>query len=623
MFCSTTKCVSDISGLPEIYQNDLQQSLIVEEKKLLSQGVTKIILLATDFSVPDSILSHLQSVDLSLSVLSYSNSSWSNYGTQSLPTTSLNAKKKPVLSLSLFAYGSYLGVIDVAFNAQGDISSVASNPILIAKCKSNSTATPYQCTEEDPQITSFLNSLLPMYNQTLGVILSSTNVSLTNANSVCRRKDCLLGRLMAHSVRESSDLCQIALVNSGAIRQDLKAGNISLGDVYNTYPFSEKISVAQLSGRVIYESLENSVSLIPPNSDNPETWSTALSLGGTGRFLHVAGMNYQFDSTREPYSRIFLVEVQVDPTLHVYQPLDLNQTYRVCTIGFILNGGDNYTAIAANIKSKIDVTDSLQSAIVNHINASNPLNIPANASIWENTYQQQTVCGSLDCIHGICKTYGECSCFYGWIGVNCNDTNALNQTSIDCDSMQSHEFFDLKIAQDVSMGGFIYQNTILFGFGILALYFSCRGWIFYLRHWSICRREPDTIQDPVFYNQFTIKRTRRNLIAIFIFILEGSQLFSYPISANVNWVWMTGFKTVATLPSTTLPEIWIFWLFSSLALLWVLYCMIFMMEWDLAISNFSWGRLFLTPSAMYLSIVASAAYAPALNAMLNAFNCRY
>ena len=95
---------------------------------------------------------------------------------------------------------------------------------------------------------------------------------------VIRGRETNLGDFVADAVRirTKTDIC---LFNAGGIRDSLKAGTITYGDLIAVMPFSSQVCVSKLSGQQIIDALE---------------WGAARLPGGEpGAFLQVSGLSYE------------------------------------------------------------------------------------------------------------------------------------------------------------------------------------------------------------------------------------------------------------------------------------------------------------------------------------------
>lgn len=135
----------------------------------------------------------------------------------------------------------------------------------------------------------------------------------------------------------------VAIQNGGGIRAAIDKGDITMGEVLTTLPFNNSLVALKVTGAEIISSLENAVSGL--ESDQ-------------GRFAHVSGMKYTYDSTKKPEivssltgqvtqagERIISVEIkQADGS---YLPIDPAGYYILSTNSFMAGGGDFYRALAS------------------------------------------------------------------------------------------------------------------------------------------------------------------------------------------------------------------------------------------------------------------------------------
>lgn len=80
-----------------------------------------------------------------------------------------------------------------------------------------------------------------------------------------------------------SDSADIALMNSGGIRDDVRAGEVLFGDLYSAAPFDNKLCLVEMKGQAILDALEMGCRLFP------------LTGGG---FLYVSGLKYEIDTAQ-------------------------------------------------------------------------------------------------------------------------------------------------------------------------------------------------------------------------------------------------------------------------------------------------------------------------------------
>lgn len=122
-----------------------------------------------------------------------------------------------------------------------------------------------------------------------------------------------LGNLIADALRTGTG-ADIAFMNSGGIRSDLKAGDLVYGDIFAVSPFDNFPAVATMTGRQIRDFL------------------LATTTGARG-IMQVSGMHYTVDPAKGP-------ERITSMTLANGEAVQLDRTYRVVMPDFVAAGGD-------------------------------------------------------------------------------------------------------------------------------------------------------------------------------------------------------------------------------------------------------------------------------------------
>ncbi|MCL2560312.1 MAG: 5'-nucleotidase C-terminal domain-containing protein [Turicibacter sp.] len=148
-------------------------------------------------------------------------------------------------------------------------------------------------------------------------------------NNYVRRAETALGNLTGDLFLDVTG-ADVAMMNSGGIRDHLHPGEITIGDIFNIFPFGNVIEVHEVSGQVLLDALENSVSMFEIN--NP--------IQSHGRFPQIAGMSFTFDISQPAGSRISNLLIDGEP-------VDLAATYTMATSGFVGAGGDGFTMVPA------------------------------------------------------------------------------------------------------------------------------------------------------------------------------------------------------------------------------------------------------------------------------------
>ena len=140
-----------------------------------------------------------------------------------------------------------------------------------------------------------------------------------------RTQETNVGNLVADSFRKAL-VADVGLMNGGSIRADelIPAGRILIRDVLSILPFKNKLVKIEVTGAMLKAALEHGVSRTAPGAE-------------PGGFPQVSGVQFSFDASKSPGSRV--VDVKVNG-----QPLDETKKYTLATSTFIaLDGGDGYT----------------------------------------------------------------------------------------------------------------------------------------------------------------------------------------------------------------------------------------------------------------------------------------
>ncbi|MCL2051827.1 MAG: 5'-nucleotidase C-terminal domain-containing protein [Lachnospiraceae bacterium] len=152
-------------------------------------------------------------------------------------------------------------------------------------------------------------------------IVGHTPFLLEGERDDIRKRDTNLANLITDSMRWATN-ADIALIGGGSIRASIPAGDITMGSVLTTLPFSNPLVTMELSGALILEALEHGVSRYP----EPE-----------GLYLQVSGLLVEFDASYPAGSRILSVNLPNG------NALAMNEVYTVAMLEFLAVGGDGYT----------------------------------------------------------------------------------------------------------------------------------------------------------------------------------------------------------------------------------------------------------------------------------------
>ena len=155
--------------------------------------------------------------------------------------------------------------------------------------KSNGTVTTELVTDytaKDPAMDTFVKGILSKNEALLNKVVAKTSVDLTTMESdgktrAIRNQETNLGDLVADAYRDASG-ADIAIVNGGGIRADIKAGDITYGQIIAVHPFGNELRMVEATGQQILDALEMASRTAPDEN---------------GGFLQVSGLTYTIDTS--------------------------------------------------------------------------------------------------------------------------------------------------------------------------------------------------------------------------------------------------------------------------------------------------------------------------------------
>jgi 2',3'-cyclic-nucleotide 2'-phosphodiesterase / 3'-nucleotidase / 5'-nucleotidase len=198
--------------------------------------------------------------------------------------------------------------------------------------------------EPDAEIKAVLDEYIadaaPILNRVIG---TATNYISRDTNAAGESP---MGNLIADSMRAQTGT-DFAFMNSGGVRGDIDAGEITWKEAFTVQPFGNDLVTMNITGTQIKELFE-------------QQW------GSKTRIMHVSGLKVTYDETRPAGDRIVSLidneENAVDPA----------QTYSITVNNYMADGGDGYGILATIADRTIDVVDL--DALVNYIEAQGEVN---------------------------------------------------------------------------------------------------------------------------------------------------------------------------------------------------------------------------------------------------------
>ena len=193
--------------------------------------------------------------------------------------------------------------------------------------------------DDDAAVLEAVNEIAGKLDSLLSEVVATTEIDLithdADGNRIIRKQETNLGDLCADAYRTLLG-ADVAFVNGGGVRQTIKAGDVTYGDIIAVHPFNNMACMVEVKGQVILDALELAYSALP---------------GESGGFLHVSGLTCEVDSSVESTvvkdDKGAFVEVtgarRVSNVKIGGEPIDAEKTYTVASHNFMLkSGGDGF-----------------------------------------------------------------------------------------------------------------------------------------------------------------------------------------------------------------------------------------------------------------------------------------
>ncbi|SMX37890.1 bifunctional metallophosphatase/5'-nucleotidase [Maliponia aquimaris] len=286
---------------------DPSEAVQAEVDKLTEMGVNKIIVLShSGYGVDQRVAENTTGVDVIVG--GHSNTLLGDMDGAAGPyPTVVNG----VQIVQAYAYGKFLGELNVTFNDAGEVISATGAPIILDAA----------VTEDDAVKSRIAEAAIPL-EEIRNKVVAETAEAIDGSRDTCRTMECQMGNLVADAMldRVKSQGVEIAIANGGGLRSSIDAGPVTMGEVLTVLPFQNTLSTFQVTGAVVVEALENGVSQVEE---------------GAGRFPQVAGLTFTVDLTQAPGSR-------VSDVMLGGAPIEADKVYGVVSNNYVRNGGDGY-----------------------------------------------------------------------------------------------------------------------------------------------------------------------------------------------------------------------------------------------------------------------------------------
>ncbi|GAA0777522.1 multifunctional 2',3'-cyclic-nucleotide 2'-phosphodiesterase/5'-nucleotidase/3'-nucleotidase [Roseibium denhamense] len=254
-----------------------------------------------------------------------------------------NPDGQQVPIVQAYAYGKFLGEIEVTWDDAGNVVSASGEPILLDAS-----------VEPDAAFAARVAELAAPIEELKAKVIGSSDAAIDGDRGSCRAGECQMGNLVADAMldRVKDQGIQIAIQNGGGLRASIDAGEVTMGEVLTVLPFQNTVATFQLKGSDVIAALENGVSKVEE---------------GAGRFPQVAGLKYTWTQKKPAgEGRILLVEVMEDGA---WTAIDPDKTYGVVSNNYMRGGGDGYSVFAEKGENAYDYGPGLEIVVADFIAA--------------------------------------------------------------------------------------------------------------------------------------------------------------------------------------------------------------------------------------------------------------
>lgn len=284
-----------------------------EVDKLTAEGVNKIVVLShSGFMVDKLVAANTTGVDVIVG--GHSNTLLSN--TQERAVDIYPVMVNDTAIVQAYAYGKFLGELNVTFDDDGKITEAKGEPVLI----DGQVA-------EDAAILSRVTELAAPLEEIRTKVVAQSGDVIDGDRAVCRVEECSMGNLIADAMldRVKDQGVTISIANSGGIRSSIDEGDVTMGEVLTVLPFQNTLSTFEVTGQTVIDALENGVSQVEEVK---------------GRFPQVAGLQFSWDASVAPNEgRIQAVSVKDG---EAWVEIDPAATYKLVSNNYVRGGGDGY-----------------------------------------------------------------------------------------------------------------------------------------------------------------------------------------------------------------------------------------------------------------------------------------
>ncbi|MGD8814349.1 MAG: 5'-nucleotidase C-terminal domain-containing protein [Anaerolineales bacterium] len=199
----------------------------------------------------------------------------------------------------------------------------------------------------DPVITALVDE----FNAEIDAIKNEVVGEATTAVTRNYRYESEMGDWVTDIMAAYDPSIDFAFTNSGGLRADIDAGEVTFGEIFEALPFDNTLVVVELDGAEVRQVLEEGIT-------------------GDHGLIQVSGLQFTFDYDEPVGSRIMGDVIDLATGL----PLDPGTTYYVAVNDFMAAGGDDYLTLASNPQT--NSYELVRDLVVDWVRANSPFTPP-------------------------------------------------------------------------------------------------------------------------------------------------------------------------------------------------------------------------------------------------------
>lgn len=224
------------------------------------------------------------------------------------------------LIVSTDALGIELGRLEIIYNPETDRISSYSNKLEYLFDNE---------VEDDPATQEAINRWKIKLNGIINEKVCTIHRPLTRSYG----EESTLGNMVADAMLDAYPDNDFAVINSGGLRQDIKAGVVTFGDLVSAFPFPNTVVRMEMKGSDIIRVFEHSA-------------------GQTNGILQVSlGAVVRFDEKRSAGNRVVSLRIRG-------AEIEMEKTYKILAPNFLADGGDGFLAFR-NAVSAVNTHDPI------------------------------------------------------------------------------------------------------------------------------------------------------------------------------------------------------------------------------------------------------------------------